>query len=460
MGKANRERRRIKEKARKRAQADRPAGRAGFGGSFGAAGFGGSTFGFGPPPTPSLRDRVQHLVNSAVLALIDRDDIAAARCVDLLTADPAADRRLVLEQTLNDCLRLTLGSLWQNGWQPVDLLRVAASRLKAPPLRLLRAGMAAQLSEYAAATVDPRWTEQLSEGEVAVWWPTELLAVQACARSHPAGWADFVHQALELLQLLTRLPPIELLGPVPGTAVARPAAASGVDERILARVRALLAKAESTTFPAEAETFTAGAQALMARHSIDHALLAAAGRTPTDTPTGRRIGVDNPYEAPKATLLDAIASANRCRSIWSKELGFATVVGFPTDLDHVELLFTSLLVQATSAVTRDGSRTDRYGRSRTRAYRQSFLVSYAHRIRERLTETTQQQTDAAAAESGGANLLPVLASRAEEVEAATAEMFPHLTVHTGGSAWDREGWDSGRAAADLASLTPADQVTG
>ena len=167
MGKANRERRRIKEKARKRAQADRPAGRAGFGGSFGAAGFGGSTFGFGPPPTPSLRDRVQHLVNSAVLALIDRDDIAAARCVDLLTADPAADRRLVLEQTLNDCLRLSLGSLWQNGWQPVDLLRVAASRLKAPPLRLLRAGMAAQLSEYAAATVDPRWSEQLSEGEVA-----------------------------------------------------------------------------------------------------------------------------------------------------------------------------------------------------------------------------------------------------------------------------------------------------
>ena len=474
MGKANRERRRIKEKARKRAQADRPAGRAGFGGSFGGSfggagfggagfdgpAFGGSAFGFGPPRTPSLRDRVQNLVDTAVLALMDGDDVAVVRCVDRLTADPAPTWRLALEQTLDDCLRSTLGSLWQHGWQPVDLLRVGARRLKAPSLYLLRAGMAAQLAEYAAATVDPRWSAQLAEGEVTVWWPTDLLAVQACARSHPAGWADFVHQTLELLHLLARLPPIELLGPIPGTAVARPAAATGVDDRILARVRALLAKAESTNFPAEAETFTAGAQALMARHSIDHALLAAAGRTPTDRPNGRRIGVDNPYEAPKATLLDAIASANRCRSIWSKELGFATVVGFPTDLDHVEVLFTSLLVQATSAVTRDGSRTDRYGRSRTRAYRQSFLVSYAHRIRERLTETTQQQTDAAAAESGGANLLPVLASRAEEVEAATAEMFPNLTVHTGGSAWDREGWASGRAAADLASLTPADQVTG
>jgi hypothetical protein len=233
-----------------------------------------------------------------------------------------------------------------------------------------------------------------------------------------------------------------------------------VDERVLARVRALLAKAESTDFPAEAETFTAGAQALMARHSIDHALLAAAGRAPSDRPTGRRVGIDNPYESPKAILLDAVASANRCRSVWSKNLGYATVVGFPTDLDHVEVLFTSLLVQATTSATRDGSRTDRYGRSRTRAYRQSFLLSYATRIRERLHEATDQQTTAAAAESGGSNLLPVLASRSQAVDDAAEQMFPEQTMHSAGGAWDHEGWASGRAAADLVSLTPAEQLTG
>ena len=66
--------------------------------------------------------------------------------------------------------------------------------------------------------------------------------------------------------------------PPPGGPVARPrprrAGRSG--SRMLDRVRALLAKAESTTFPAEAEALTGKAQELIARHSIDEALLAAA----------------------------------------------------------------------------------------------------------------------------------------------------------------------------------------
>ena len=125
----------------------------------------------------------------------------------------------------------------------------------------------------------------------------------------------------------------------------------------------------------------------MAKYSIDHALLAAeSGRT--DEPCGRRIAVDNPYEAPKTSLLTTVAQANRCRSIWSRELGLVTVIGFPADLDAVELLFTSLLVQANHAMLRAGAKRDSYGRSRTRAFRQSFLVSYAVRIGERLSEAT------------------------------------------------------------------------
>ncbi len=89
-------------------------------------------------------------------------------------------------------------------------------------------------------------------------------------------------------------------------------------------MRQLLAKAESTTFDAEPETFTAGAQALMARHSIDAAMLqASSGRS--DAPRARRVGIDRPYESPKAMLLGAVAEANRCRIVWSQELGFVTV---------------------------------------------------------------------------------------------------------------------------------------
>lgn len=457
MGKANRERRRMKEKARKRAHATRPTHEP-HGSAGDTDGWVGPPFGQGLPPT--VADQVAALVDQAVYALHRGDDAEVARHVAQLTSGAGPEWRRALELTLDSCLKVTLSALWRNGWQPVDVLRVVARRLKTPHQHLVRAGIAAELSGYAPATLDPRWAGQLAEGDVTLWWPRELTAVQACGRSHPVGWADFVTRALELLHQLACLPELELLGPVPGTAVASPSTSRPeVDERILARVRALLAKAESTNYPAEAETFTAGAQALMARHSIDHAVLTAAGRAPADQPTGRRIGIDNPYEAPKATLLDAITSANRCRSIWSKELGFATIVGYPTDLDTVEILFTSLLVQATTAINREGARTDRAGRSRTRSFRQSFLLSYAQRIRERLTETTQQQTYDAAAEPGMGNLLPVLASRTEAVEQATATMFPHLTTHPAGSAWDREGWASGRAAADRASLTPATQVT-
>src|SRR5262249_56557754 len=109
------------------------------------------------------------------------------------------------------------------------------------------------------------------------------------------------------------------------------------DQRMLDRVRALLAKAESTEFPEEAEAFTAKAQELMARYSIDHALLAA-DTGAADQPTGIRVGIDNPYEAAKALLLQEVAEANRCRAVWSKQLGFATVLGYPADTGAVELL--------------------------------------------------------------------------------------------------------------------------
>lgn len=364
---------------------------------------------------------------------------------------------LVIDQTL----QAAVTQCWHRGWQPADVLRIVARRLEESHLRLLRAVMAAEVATYASSTIDPGWAAQLAEGRVRIWWDRNLTAVTACGREHRHGWPGIVRVATQLDLLLRRLPALEVLGPIPGTAlpptVPSPRTAE-VDERVLARVRLLLAKAESTEFPAEAETFTAGAQSLMARHSIDQALLAATGEVPGDSPAGRRIGLDNPYESAKASLLSAVAAANGCRAVWSKEFGFMTIVGFETDLDIVELLFTSLLVQATAAMTREGSRADRYGRSRTRSFRHGFLVAYAERIRERLTTARQQQTEAAAAEASAtspayaANLLPVLASRADEVAATTATLFPHLREHRSRARLDGEGWASGRAAADRARL--------
>jgi hypothetical protein len=248
------------------------------------------------------------------------------------------------------------------------------------------------------------------------------------------------------------------------------------DDRVLGRIRALLAKAESTEFAEEAEALSARAQELMAKYSIDHALLAARSGN-EETPGARRVPVDNPYESAKVSLLHEAARANRCATVWLQEVALVTVVGFEADLDAVELLFTSLLVQANTAMLRADASQHARGRSRTREFRQSFLVSYAYRIGERLSEAAERAVREAAGEldarredqarsaagnqaTAGAALVPLLAARSEAVDEAVEEMFgDSLTKSRGPRATDLEGWNSGRAAADMASLHGNAQVT-
>jgi hypothetical protein len=214
-------------------------------------------------------------------------------------------------------------------------------------------------------------------------------------------------------------------------------------------VRALLAKAESTPYPHEAEALSAKAQELMTRYSIDEAVVDAGRGGGGTRPIGRRLSVDDPYAGGKAELLTAIANANSCRSVWTPELGFSTVFGFPLDLDATELLYTSLLVQANAAMVAAGSQRDRAGRSRTRSFRASFMEGFAWRTGQRLRAASKAATEAASAERG-ASLLPVLAARTEKVEAACDAAFPNLTRRRG-SITNTAGWRAGVVAAELAS---------
>jgi hypothetical protein len=150
----------------------------------------------------------------------------------------------------------------------------------------------------------------------------------------------------------------------------------------------------------------------------------------------------------KAMLISAVADANRCRAVTSDQLGFTTVVGEPADLEAVDLMATSLLVQADTAMLAFGSQLDRTGTSRTKSFRRSFLIAYASRIGERLSEATRE-----AAEHIGrpVQLLPVLRRQAERVGQACEQLFPRLVSHET-SITNGYGWAAGRAAADLALL--------
>ncbi|MFW5474539.1 DUF2786 domain-containing protein [Knoellia sp. CPCC 206450] len=379
-----------------------------------------------------------------------------------------------------ESLRLATTGAWERGWQPADVHRMAVRGLGTDEQGVVVDVMSDELGRYAPTTVDPQWWSQLEALEGGAWWPPSQSWLEA-RRRRGNDWLTLLTTALTVLHLVQTLPGIERLSPLPGSATpttpttggsswsgpaaggrggagAGPAASRHVDSRVLERVRMLLAKAESTTFEAEAETFTAGAQALMARHSIDVALLSEREPGAGDgAPRGRRIGIETPYDGPKASLLTAVATANSCRMVWTRSLGFGTVVGFESDLESVELLFTSLLVQANTRMLAEGARADHRGRSRTRAFRSSFLTAYAHRIGERLREVRDAETEAAApaARTRGQELVPLLAARTEKVEATVGAWFPTVRTRSAGSVRDAEGWHVGRAAADRASLDGA-----
>lgn len=365
--------------------------------------------------------------------------------------DRAADR----------LLRRTVRGAWEAGWQPRDLVRYGHRRLDTAAQPLLTAAVAAEHDRYAEATVHPSWRGQLRELGVDPWSGTPARVPWVRRSGLPASRGLQVVAAVAGFLLM--LPPLPRLLPLPGLATVQdtagrrpagqPAGSPDVDERMLARIRALLAKAESTEFPQEAEVLSAKAQELMARYSLDRTLLDA-GAGPdgpaTGAPTARRIWLDAPYLSAKCRLVQAVASANRSRGVSHDRLGLVTVLGAEVDLQLVEVLTTSLLVQANRAMLTAGAQVGRFGQSRTRSFRHSFLVAYAVRIGERLRAAAESTQSAVDSENGG-RLLPVLAVQAERVDAYLTELFPH-TVKRRTSVSNHAGWAAGRTAADLANL--------
>ncbi|PSK89182.1 uncharacterized protein DUF2786 [Murinocardiopsis flavida] len=404
-------------------------------------------------------------VGGALYALAGGDTAGFQRHTDRLTAglgDGGDGVALLLIARLTGAVTRA----WGVGWQPAEAVRQVGKVRGERHSRMAVDAVAAEMRRYPADRVDPQWSAQLADTGAAVWWSADGGYPREWALREKALLAEWVETAIEVLFELSRLPRIERLLPLPGegtTHAARPTAGSGADaagadaagaggaerRRMAARVRALLAKAEATEFPRESEAFTARAQELMARHSIDRAVLDGPGAD--GGPVSRRLPIDEPYDAAKALLLDAVAEANRCRAVWLSDLGMSTVVGYPGDLDAVELLFTSLLVQADTAMVAGEARQRAAGRGRTKTYRRSFLTSYAQRIGERLAaaaESARRQ----AAESAATDPLPVLASRDAAVGRAAAEMFPETVRSRVRGALDEAGWESGRAAADHAPL--------
>ena len=361
----------------------------------------------------------------------DMDDLRVRTGVLLRQVGPASAD--LVPEVLGEVLVSIVGGTVRGGWDPGDLAQLVARRDQAwSPM------LAAALHEHSR-----------SEGRADAHWRS---AIQAIAREERLllDGRDSIAVALGLAALLAGVP---LLEERAFTESLR-AAHGTVEHPKWHQVRGLLAKAESTDFGPEAEAMVAKAQELISRYSLERMLDAEhvvgdAARTPVP----RRLWLDKPYVRAKGALVHQVASANRCRAALAEQHGFVMLMGHQSDLEAVELLVTSLLVQADAAMLRLG-RGDAAGpRGRSRSFRQSFLMAYALRIGERL----QAADETAVAEHAAA--LPVLRDHQARVADAFEAMVPH-TVGRGVNITDHAGWEAGTAAADLALLDVHGRLAG
>jgi hypothetical protein len=141
--------------------------------------------------------------------------------------------------------------------------------------------------------------------------------------------------------------------------------------------------------------------------------------------------LDAPYALDKADLLSGVAIALRCRAVQRtryeggvKELSMH-LFGYDSDLARAEVLYTSLLLQATSVMRRCVAPRG----ENLAAYRRSWLAGFTAAVVRRLRESEDRA--ASVAEAGdvtprGRSVSLVLADRSVAVRRAVEEEYPHL----------------------------------
>ena len=360
----------------------------------------------------------------------------------------------VVERESEAALLSRVGVLWQHGWQPAELIRLARRSDTRVGLLAITA-VAADHALRDPSTLSPAWVEQirglaLPKLHSSTGWLSIVGAREGLDR------LGAVSLSVRLLAVLGAAGPLPTIVPPPG---AQPDdrlrdVMRGVDDPVLVKVRALLAQAESTTFEAEAEAFTAKAQELMARHAIDGALLWARSSR-DERPITIRLPLDDPYTEVKSLLLQCVAQHSRCKSVYHRRYGLSSVVGFASDVASVEALFTSLLVQSHAALRAEAAKAPPGGRARSRSFRSSFLMSFITRIDERLREVTAH-IESAETSTRGPALLPALVARESAVEESVTELFGKLEGVAVRMGTDAAGWARGRIAADRAHLNAGD----
>lgn len=222
-----------------------------------------------------------------------------------------------------------------------------------------------------------------------------------------------------------------------------------VSDGILSKIRGALAVAEHPDTPQhEADNAMAFAMRLMAQYGVERTMLLASN------PAANVVGdlvltVPAPYAQRKMDLLNAVSVALGVKAVQMDRRGDMQMhlFGLSSDLERVDMLFTSLLIQAARFMDRDRRTLGGLIR-RPKTWTGDWMHGFTARIYERLLEA---EARARREQPGGVSTDLVFARRDELVLDAAAKRYPGL-VQTKGRRRSGAGVGLGLAAGDLADL--------
>lgn len=234
---------------------------------------------------------------------------------------------------------------------------------------------------------------------------------------------------------------------------------------IARKIRALLDQAESTSYQEEAEAFTAKATALMAKYRIDTAMLAAQEPEVDEIETRVFKIRRGPYVAVRANLLTEIAEAFECKVVFTTDHAGRNmmVLGFRSDIDSIDMLFTSLLLQADTAVRATQVPAGRKAVTWRRSFLHGFAAEVGRRLRTQMREARKAAEDAEAAvpaeQRTSTSVALVLAERSEQIASEYRRRWPRVTTVKSSPVVSAAS-QAGREAGAKASLSDRGRVSG
>lgn len=208
----------------------------------------------------------------------------------------------------------------------------------------------------------------------------------------------------------------------------------------LARVRKLLAQADSVAGTHEADVFNTKAFDLIARYGLDETQ-ARMRETTGPAPVERyEFAVEGTYQLQQAFLFQVLAKAVHCAPIRSGELQI--VYGSAANIERLKLLFATLRMQMFSGAEKI---TGRAGTT-TRRARLSWMVGFAESVSDRLGAAER----AAVEDTIGADLVHV--SDAHRANDALRDEFNRMRKGSSSTRLDPAAYGSGQKAGEHADI--------